>query len=771
MKLKKAISVALLYCLFINNISSFAGILSEDGRYETFEGNNVTIDNILEEDSIANIELEGNTLVNHVDYSAITTGNIGVSIDRDTREITFDNIISESDSSYTDMNLYIRPNLKSGETYTVAVNVLENTILGNQFFMILDSHQDYIPVNGARVPHGKKGIVKFKFTVKESNNGIFKIYLRNYKDQENRGIVKIKDLMILEGDWTNKEVPTYFEGMKSVGELENNQINIVSKNKNLLNLDIYKDANIANGGLIEVSSDSIKITTPKTTLDSIDCYMDIGVDAPSSWFFERDCKKYTIPIKPNTEYTLSYDVEVESVNNHDVYLDFRDVNYNKLKMYEYRRSVTGDTFTVTSPENSKYVLVRFDNNLGGNSLVFKNIQLEESNKKTTCNQYMENAKKINLREPLRCLPNGVKDRIIKKDGQWVVERNTKEVVLTGGENENWGYGNDNVNIDSNNTISIQRNFNDIAYGLDVGIQLVSNLFPSYEVANISNITEDKEWIRSYSSTSGNVGVRILKSKLTSPTLEGFREWLSNNNLKVVYQLKKPVYEPLNIDSSIKLYLDTTYISSSSNIPANIKITIDRIVNRAQEAIEIAKANPTIENISSARIWVNLMNESSLKDGLQNEIDSIIEIQDLTIEKKSVSVNSDIYIKIKNTLSLSLNTNSIVFDEIDVTEDLEMQNAVNLSVNSSLPYKVNTYLESELYNSDLSSKLDKSVLNIKSNVDTEYKAFTDVNVPIVLLDNQYAGMNNSHGVDIRINSADTYKADIYKATIKFEVEQK
>ena len=62
--LKKLISKSLAIGLLFNSgLTSFAGTLSEDSRHERFEGNNITIDNVLEEDKI-DVEIEGNTLVN-----------------------------------------------------------------------------------------------------------------------------------------------------------------------------------------------------------------------------------------------------------------------------------------------------------------------------------------------------------------------------------------------------------------------------------------------------------------------------------------------------------------------------------------------------------------------------------------------------------------------------------------------------------------------------------------------------------------------------------
>lgn len=76
MKLKKLISSGLAIGFLLNTtLVSFASILSEDGRYETFEGNNITIDNILEEDKV-DVEIEGNTLISpmkNVSYSGYST--------------------------------------------------------------------------------------------------------------------------------------------------------------------------------------------------------------------------------------------------------------------------------------------------------------------------------------------------------------------------------------------------------------------------------------------------------------------------------------------------------------------------------------------------------------------------------------------------------------------------------------------------------------------------------------------------------------------------
>lgn len=103
--------------------------------------------------------------------------------------------------------------------------------------------------------------------------------------------------------------------------------------------------------------------------------------------------------------------------------------------------------------------------------------------------------------------------------------------------------------------------------------------------------------------------------------------------------------------------------------------------------------------------------------------------------------------------------------------MEKQNAINLTVNSSLPYKINAYLATEIQNSDGSNMMDKDILNIRANGESNYNTFIDTTTPIVLLDDQPADNDVSHGIDIMLKGNIAHEKDIYKTTIKFEAEQK
>ena len=203
--------------------------------------------------------------------------------------------------------------------------------------------------------------------------------------------------------------------------------------------------------------------------------------------------------------------------------------------------------------------------------------------------------------------------------------------------------------------------------------------------------------------------------------------------------------------------------------------VDAIVLKLQkESLEekaVAKAENSldIKDISNARDLVNQLLEGQLKIELQNRLDTIV--PNLSLDRINVTSNLDLYIKSENVLMLSLDTNSVTFEDFSGVEDMVKTNAVNISINSSLPYQLNAYLPVEIQNSDKSNVMDKSILNIKENSEADYKEFANINEKVVLKDNCPAGNDLVHGVDLKLVGGIAHEKDVYKTTIKFEAEQK
>ena len=188
-----------------------------------------------------------------------------------------------------------------------------------------------------------------------------------------------------------------------------------------------------------------------------------------------------------------------------------------------------------------------------------------------------------------------------------------------------------------------------------------------------------------------------------------------------------------------------------------------------EQINEVELNPSIENLNNIREAVNNIPEGIFKEYFQNRLNELNISEEF--KRKTASTNLDLYIKCENILIMSLDTNSVTFEDFSGIEDIIEENAINISINSSLPYQLNAYLPTEIQNSDKSNTMDKRILNIKENSEADYKEFSNINEKVVLKDNCSAGNDKQHNVDLKLNSGIAHEKDVYKTTIKFEAEQK
>ena len=752
----KTFSKILAFGILINSmpISSLAGMLSEDGRYETFEGDNITIDNILEEDKV-NVEVEGNTLVNLIDIK--NESNLSINGDdtlvkriiKSEGKYRWEKQISTGNAFYP--KIYISKNdtnlIQSNKIYSIQYRISSSQILDSNFqiengdkVLPLEIIYDEKNLNHGitiqtEVNNNNSILVKKVFRINSIENLrdisiIFSHVTENVENTKYPQWVEISDLVLLEGDWSNEEIPSYFKGLKSVGELAENNIKIEYKNKNIL------PDNFINKSWVEPYRANARIASEFISYKKNTSYTVYGLDG-----------------NVYKDVFIEYSNEIYELGATD------NINITRKRIAHFTR-VSSVTFTPNP--NYKYMAVyTYSLDYPNNYVDIAKISVCEGD--TPPLEYIKSESKdfnINLSEPLRGIEGSVKDKIIKKNGQWIIERNCGEVIFDGSDDENWII---DTGYNSSTHIRFKMSIPNVKYG-DTNIHVACDKFASASNHAWGNSNEQVD------NDSKGLNINILKAKLPTQNIDGFKEWLSKNPTKIVYRLQNPIYEPIDFNA-FQLYLDTTHISTDSTIPANLKVTVDRVANRAKEYGELAKENPTIKNISLARMWTNSMRESILKDEFQDNIDSISEIVDLQLERKISSSNIDVYIKSENMLSMSLDTNSIMFDDFSGVEDIEKINAVNININSSLPYQLNAYLPVEIQNTDKTNTMDKQILNIKENSEADYKEFKNINEKVVLKDNCTAGNDLIHGVDIKLKGGIAHEKDAYKTTIKFEAEQK
>lgn len=128
---------------------------------------------------------------------------------------------------------------------------------------------------------------------------------------------------------------------------------------------------------------------------------------------------------------------------------------------------------------------------------------------------------------------GVYDRLYwdKNKGYYCIEKKIGKVVLNGSENA-WSVQMDFLN--QTNTMGFR--FNNLSDGLDGDGNNVG-VCNSFFVCNQRNLhTNDSE---GYTQGYKSIYIRILKSKLTTQDLAGFKTWLASNNVTIIYQLATP----------------------------------------------------------------------------------------------------------------------------------------------------------------------------------------------------------------------------------------
>lgn len=80
------------------------------------------------------------------------------------------------------------------------------------------------------------------------------------------------------------------------------------------------------------------------------------------------------------------------------------------------------------------------------------------------------------------------------------------------------------------------------------------------------------------------------------------------------------------------------------------------------------------------------------------------------------------------------------------------------------------MPTEIHNSNKDAFLPRNILSIKDSESNDYEIFKDVNEKIILNKVNNYKNNMIHKIDLKLSGNTIYKVDVYKAVIKFEVEQ-
>ncbi|EOU1827879.1 BppU family phage baseplate upper protein [Clostridium perfringens] len=403
---------------------------------------------------------------------------------------------------------------KANATYTIIAFISKNT-LNNSFSLL--SWGRTSNGNPIAISNGEKGLIKKSFTTNYNTEDWF---LELWKENTT-GEIKIDYMMVLEGDWTNKDVPSYFEGIKSFGEAEKVEdkykISILSHNYNLYDLEKAK-----------------KISANNVTFNK-----DGSVE------FYQGGERFIIgnDFIPNTQYTVTFTGISGQCKFNFHYTDGSDEPFGFLGEVE-----------ATSNINKTLKEIRSSWTTGEKSTVNK-IQVIKGNQKLPYISAKQNKKDILIKEPLR---EG--DYLYEDNEQVKVDRESGQYTITSNER-----------ITKENTlINITRFYIDTQCKNKVNTRnIICNNF------NSNGTWWDRDEIGMYWDTSiqGRLWFHIPKTKFND--VESFRNFLKANPTTIVYQLATPVTEVVEncVDIDLDTFQDKTYFSIENSLPGTLDFKV------------------------------------------------------------------------------------------------------------------------------------------------------------------------------------------------------
>ena len=232
-------------------------------------------------------------------------------------------------------------------------------------------------------------------------------------------------------------------------------------------------------------------------------------------------------------------------------------NRQELKNFYGNNQIT---YTVGNNYSQTHLAIRLYISDGTPNTTYSinNVQVEENSEKTSYEPYQSNDYTFQT-EPLRSLPNGVKDTI-EADG---IHRRVGRVVLDG--TENW----DNYTAVSGNIVQCR-------------LMLSSNCKSRVGLSDRFLVIADysaTEHIVIGGALNNAVFIHINKSRLSTEDITGFKNWLSNNNIELLYELATEIIEPLTQNQATTMldiiktgsYEGTTNIYTDEDVKPTIGV--------------------------------------------------------------------------------------------------------------------------------------------------------------------------------------------------------
>lgn len=430
--------------------------------------------------------------------------------------------------------------IKPLTTYTVICHFEQKLTQVNYFLFNGELTDNHTAIQGIQSnPFNGTIVIKITTNSDTTNIGFYKTNSVNNPDL-------VAKFVILEGDYTDTLVPQQaFEGLQSTfedGLVTDEQdinygkykIDMKIKGKNLIN---KFDEGFTMNGITTRFENDVMVVNGNVT-GTVDIYY-----TPRNYVDG----KYNIPIKRNTDYTIS----IHEVSG--------TTNYNKQICYRLSKrdgtSLWGNSYTgVFNSQDYDYIsCISYHSS---NTDVYFNdyrvkFMLEENTQATSYEPYYERTETLYLNSPL--LKGD--ELVCREDGVYHIH-NKNKVILCGSNNEQW------LNYTKPNVYFLKSYINDISLKYNP-IIATNFVYKQYCWDNTINNT--------ISNHPTLQNIYIYKEGFND-VLE-FTQWLQANPTTVVYGIAEPYEEKVSDDRFILEIPNIASLSLNTTIPCqNIKST-------------------------------------------------------------------------------------------------------------------------------------------------------------------------------------------------------
>ena len=342
-----------------------------------------------------------------------------------------------------------------------------------------------------------------------------------FMDTDTSDITTMKDVLVLEGDWTSKAnlIPSNFSGIESAFEQE-----------------LVTDEADEHFGKYRVTA---KVVGKNLFDGKVSADTKSRVDERRGILFYKD--NSLIDSARVTDY-----IKVEP-NTTIIYTGHNVNSVQSFAFYDFEKKYIAGGYGYGAkqvPLGACYFRVTFDKTLP--------FQVEYGDTATSYEPYKESSVTFYIDEPLRGVENS-KDRVFIQGDKVIVQRNCGNLILDGSDDENW-------NWDNGQYAMIHKQY--LPNPHIPNSKLVCNTIPNYP--NIDFSITNTIGIR----TGNNYTIMLGGFK----DLNSTKQWLQQNPTTVVYQLKEPVYEEVEYSSN-HLILNTFNNESFNNSTLFLDTTI------------------------------------------------------------------------------------------------------------------------------------------------------------------------------------------------------